>query len=552
MAVNKTETVEIVKDLVTLLVTELTGDGTWTDNSDGTFTLTLCRTYWLKAQDTITIDSVEYTVTDVVRDTSVTVTASSAPNGVSFFLDAPSFYHGTIVQTNQELSQDVKDVSERSPMAYLLRDLEETFFNVENLLDRETNIRLFFLHDTNFIDYTTELADEETLEPMRSMAYFFVEEVLKKSKLIGKIEDYTIRDYLRFGRENASGYTENIFNDNFSGVELSITLPIKARYLCECDDVRAKIKYIDSDSVLKSVNFGETIVCTPTGVCDDGTVNVQKSDSSLISAVTVTSGGTNNYNVSDSNVSNSDDTYSVNVKATESLELPDITHTDSDGSSVVTPAQTPFVATACSNKNTSELYKTGQTSSYATGDDGDLEDGNGTDWYTLGYNNGFGTTNRFTLKDGTALISTNTYGDATIGTGAVIVDWSAWDMVNNKVLCWFTDLVGTSTGTWTAKITECNTAPSGEPSSGWKMPNVHELTRTINYGGNGVSDYIYCPFFEGYNSGTLDIWTSTTALYETTRALNITNNQSRTLASLKTATIDAWQCRYYTLTELGL
>jgi len=99
MAVNKVETVEIIRDLVTVLVTELTGSSAWVDNSDGTFTLPICRTYWLKAQDVITVDGTDYTVTNVTRDTSVTVTAASVPTALTFYLDAPSFYHGTIVQT---------------------------------------------------------------------------------------------------------------------------------------------------------------------------------------------------------------------------------------------------------------------------------------------------------------------------------------------------------------------------------------------------------------------------------------------------------------------
>jgi hypothetical protein len=44
-------------------------------------------------------------------------------------------------------------------------------------------------------------------------------------------------------------------------------------------------------------------------------------------------------------VSNSDDSYIVSQSV--NLELPDITHTDSDGSFVTLPAQTPFVSTVC-------------------------------------------------------------------------------------------------------------------------------------------------------------------------------------------------------------
>jgi hypothetical protein len=401
MAVNKVETVEIIRDLVTVLVTELTGSSAWVDNSDGTFTLPICRTYWLKAQDVITVDSVEYNVTDVTRDTSVTVTAASVPTELTFFLDAPSFYHGTIVQTNQELSQASKDVADRSPMAYLFRDLTDDFKDETDILDRESSIRLFFLHDTNFSDYTTDSADTETLEPMRSMAYFFVEEVLKASKLIGKIEDYSIRDYLKFGVENSSGYTENIFNDDFSGVELTITLPILKKYLCACDDVKPKIKYIDSDATLQSSNYGTLITCTPSG--------------------TVTL-----------NVSNSDDSYDVDI--TSDLELPDINNIDSDGSTVVTPAQTVFTATPF--KRSSETFRDGQTSSYTTGDESYLL-GNGDDFYTLSEKNPFDNAFRFTDFSG---------NDWATGspTGVHIIDWATADYVNETVVVWWQGYTATS------------------------------------------------------------------------------------------------------------
>ena len=45
--------------------------------------------------------------------------------------------------------------------------------------------------------------------------------------------------------------------------------------------------------------------------------------------------------------------------------------------------------------------KTNQTTSYATGDDGDLQSGRATDFFTLASNYPFGNTSRFTYIDGT-------------------------------------------------------------------------------------------------------------------------------------------------------
>jgi hypothetical protein len=236
MAVRKTETWKIVKDLVESMSIVLDGGSNqWVDNGNDTFTLLLCKTYWLDTVESIDISATIYTVEEVVNDVSITINATSTPVNNVITIPNPFFYSGTIVQTNEELAQDDKNVGDRTPMAYLFRDINDTFLPPDSAIERETPIRLFFLNEENFEDFTSEVNSEEVLEPMRQMAYYFVEHVLERSKLIGKIdEDYSIRDYSKFGTENASGYTNNIFNDKYSGVELNITLPIKKDYTCEC------------------------------------------------------------------------------------------------------------------------------------------------------------------------------------------------------------------------------------------------------------------------------------------------------------------------------
>jgi hypothetical protein len=66
-----------------------------------------------------------------------------------------------------------------------------------------------------------------------------------------------------------------------------------------------------------------------------------------VSYQSICNASTINYFVPCTNatVENSDKTYTDSVAGGQTLVLPDITHTDSDGSSVVLPAQTPFVCT---------------------------------------------------------------------------------------------------------------------------------------------------------------------------------------------------------------
>ena len=60
--------------------------------------------------------------------------------------------------------------------------------------------------------------------------------------------------------------------------------------------------------------------------------------------------------------------------------------------------------------------QTGQTTSYASNDDGDLERGRLTNFDTIPYNNPFGKTQRFSDR-----LGGQNYADA------IVIDWSTWD-----------------------------------------------------------------------------------------------------------------------------
>lgn len=64
----------------------------------------------------------------------------------------------------------------------------------------------------------------------------------------------------------------------------------------------------------------------PSGVCDDGTVTIINENSDVLHIVTVASGGTASQEIADSNVANSDFSYSASVFAEGNLTLPDETY----------------------------------------------------------------------------------------------------------------------------------------------------------------------------------------------------------------------------------
>lgn len=132
-------------------------------------------------------------------------------------------------------------------------------------------------------------------------------------------------------------------------------------------------------------------------------------------------------------VKNSDSSYNVTVASGGSLILPDITHVDSDGSNVIKPAQTPFVATQKSGIRYNRPSLTGETTDYGARSDGARQQAGGYDFSSdpddpaiiamldpsdrllLVDNNEFENTDRFTNDKGGSVYdgsdgSTNEYG----------------------------------------------------------------------------------------------------------------------------------------------
>jgi len=239
---KRKETVDIVGDLVPLL--DYTVDlNAVVDNADGSYTLYTCNTKYLRPCSIFTYDAVEYTVIDnldtedldgkrFIPNEKFTVTGASLPAVGTITLDPMKYFHGTVIATANELTRKELD-TDKFPMFYLLEIIRDNFNNnVEDRLDRETNIRLFALINTDEENWFTDDHYRLAIIPMRNMTYAFVD-LLNDNENIGDIDNYTAINHARFGVYTADkGHTKRIFNDKSSGVELVIDLPIKQGKLC--------------------------------------------------------------------------------------------------------------------------------------------------------------------------------------------------------------------------------------------------------------------------------------------------------------------------------
>jgi hypothetical protein len=237
----------------------------------------------------------------------------------------------------------------------------------------------------------------------------------------------------------------------------------------------------------------------------DAHINIKKFGDGTIASIDVPSGTTTNYSVAD-NAITVNSTNGFTIDATDPL---DIIIKDSNGSTltpnsvtpnqgqhkvdIVLPANSPTYASA-------RLLKTGQTTSYRTGDDGDYEAGRGTDFLTLLANNPFGNTNRFTSEVGTQTYTNN-----------IVIDWSTYDGVS--VLGYYRIILSDNIS-WNNAIDLALTKTIGGFSS-WRMCNNNELSNICNFGVTSSSLFNYTPFSITSN---LNVWCSTTSPLSTTNA----------------------------------
>ena len=107
------------------------------------------------------------------------------------------------------------------------------------------------------------------------------------------------------------------------------------------------------------------------------------------------------------------------------------------------------------------LMKTGQTTSYRTGDDGDIEAGRATSFSVLASNNPFGNTNRFTDELGGQTYTKN-----------IVIDWSTYNGTNVIGYKRTLRAVGIN---WNSAIDEAIALSFGGFTSGWRMTNINEI-----------------------------------------------------------------------------
>ena len=194
-----------------------------------TTVLNVCYTYHARKGTIITISTVDYTVLSVVNNTSITIEGTpSTP--LELTIQRPYYLHGTAMATNNELTK--LDRSIKYPFIYLFEQITERYNSSSgSTIDRDADLRLYFLDNANFQDWTTDEHYEYVIDSMRNLQELFIKTV-KKHKYIGNINEYEVINHVKFGIWTERGHEKRVFNDHLSGVELLLTMSLMHEF-CE-------------------------------------------------------------------------------------------------------------------------------------------------------------------------------------------------------------------------------------------------------------------------------------------------------------------------------
>lgn len=222
------EASEYVKDLV--LKIDNTIQGSYDPLTGRTL---VCNTKWARVGKVVKdAEDKEYLITELVTDEYLVATPLIGETNLSGLIYLPElfFITGTKRSTNTEWTIADANLSNKLPLVWLLEVISETGFGKMSAVEKEMDLRLFFLDETDPSQYYTADHREQVVKPMQKLMLEFIK-VVENERTYKQVENYRFKTFSRFGVENDKGMLQNILDANLSGVSLEVTL---SRYKLKC------------------------------------------------------------------------------------------------------------------------------------------------------------------------------------------------------------------------------------------------------------------------------------------------------------------------------
>jgi hypothetical protein len=318
----------------------------------------------------------------------------------------------------------------------------------------------------------------------------------------------------------------------------------------------------DTEDIIVRQSSGSTQVGSKQGQyyrIGNSVITLEDALGTVISTTNVKAEDTETIVAPSARVSNSDDSYDVNVVSGGDLELPDEAITINSAAFITKPSKkdqdillkdvsgntiTPVslatdtitILDAVVTKGFIPI-KTGQTTSYASNDDGATQRGRLTDFNTIPYLNPYGDNFRFTDELGGQTFTNN-----------IVIDWSTWDggsSVNGYCFSGYSNETGNQS--WDDWM--LNSPYTCSTFGDWYLVNFQEMASLLNMNETlGLNGYP----FNIVTSPNNRMYTSTTYSLNTTQALFKQHSLNYISHASKSSGYRAMLVRIFTITGTTL
>ena len=392
------------------------------------------------------------------------------------------------------------------------------------LSDTELILNDLYLYFSDGDDWTIDVLSAPSLQPVNNFDLDYVAGWFMT--ITFQVEGYCVEAIPMEPIIPGEGECENasVQNSDASYVELvasggSLTLP------------DTNIKIVDeNDNILWNADYPsvqDQVIQVDCPDCADATIEIKKAGDGTIASLTLPCGTNTIYDVAD-NIISVNGNVETTIDATDPLNviLEDENGATINPTSIVYHGNHHHLHLTLPSPIGALPLKSGQTISYATGDDGDIEAGRDVDFLTLPFNNPFGNTDRFTDEFGGQVYNNK-----------IAIDWSTYG--NNRVLGYY--MLPALNNTWLVSIVQSLALNVGGFIN-WRMANVKEVENVLFYRGGINHGLDYPPFNSNFTS-SVSLWSSTTDISNTANAyyfvtsINVRSIIDKTAAGAKSLSV---------------
>lgn len=237
---NRTTIEQVIDSVVSKLRAKRTAAITSVIQNGNEYTLNTAKTFDIKKGQFINVLGFDVYVIDIVQDTSITVeTSEDLTSAVEWSSLQPYFYYGDPIDMNNEINRGDTDTDTKYPAVIMFEVQKQRYFRDRSVLyDSEPSVRLFFMDQANYEDYSIDDL-YGVVDRMQDLALEFIDQLDLTSGVYIQDQDYLINKHSKWGVKvirDRRTTSETIFDNNLTGVELNIDIPLSKtlQFKCEC------------------------------------------------------------------------------------------------------------------------------------------------------------------------------------------------------------------------------------------------------------------------------------------------------------------------------